>query len=280
MNNVEANPPTAISHSLNNVHQTVAAVASVTSDSNMWKVMELPRTNGAGVASTSGSAATTAYERESSLTKSSFVSNSIEYPSNANASSIVYKHDLLKSPTSFNETARENVGFVFDESHPTDDTIEDLRQYLSTELPFHNESHSESDDYLPLNHLQLKQRRCSSSIDIRTTNIDNEIDQMHSLQSNHRRHYDNPIFSIDNINTNIPKNRNNRRANRPASDVDNLNGGDGLRSRATSQRSTRLPVTNSAATATITMAMATMSTATTPTAVTTATLKRAHSNYS
>lgn len=158
----------------------------------MWKVMELPHTNGGSVASTSALASTA--ERESSITKSSFVST--EYPSITNATSIIYKNDLSNLPSSYNETARENIAFVFDESHTSDGTIEDLQQYLSTELPFH---HYESDDYLPLKNLQLKQRRCSSNIDIRTTNIDSETDQMHSLQNYHRRQYDNPIFSIDKL---------------------------------------------------------------------------------
>lgn len=176
----------AISCSLNNVHQTVAAVASVTADGDMWKIMELPNSH--------GPQQNNPVESSHSCDKSNGSLSPTQMP-RTNLSPKSTRHCSPQSPT-----IRENVGFVFDDDtsiYSIYRTPTSLRQYLSTELPFHSDSMSEPEDGLQLNHLR-RQREYSSDIDLPNGNIyaSTEIDSV--LDRNETGGCrDNPIFSIE-----------------------------------------------------------------------------------
>lgn len=174
--NTEVPPSSPITCSPNNVHQTIAAVASATDDdSSMWKVMEIVHANNSEC-------------NQSQTGSSSSKSHPIGMVRSASS-----PYMRRKSGTQ-SQRARENIGFIPDENTIYEQN-EMFRQYLSTELPFHNEP-CEPDDGLPLSHMRL-QKPCSSSNDIHTTDIDDACNYNRSPSTSGRVHFDNPIFSIE-----------------------------------------------------------------------------------
>lgn len=158
----------------------MAAVASVTTDGDMWKIMEQsnsqqnnPVKNFQASDKSNGSLSPTQMLRLNISPKSA-------------------RHYSSQSAT-----IRENVGFIFDDDTSIYRTPTSLRQYLSTELPFHSDSMSEPEDGLQLNHLR-GQREYSSDADLSNGGIyaSTEIDSV--LGRNEAGGCkDNPIFSIE-----------------------------------------------------------------------------------